>query len=212
MLRTRFASIFVSNLTLSYIIQHSSHEAFGQSRRDSESLWCADCILANPIPPKNQHSKNGTKTDGPHSTQLSGVDYSGEEIMYVLNPCVTENISFPKGAWPAMAQAGAWHWEPSRMKKIGASSQCVTAVWHVTALEVWCLNCANTNMFKPERHGVSTGTGGKRTRLYTRNWGELVDDHDYDRCKRHKWDKHYYIWPGAMKLLLSGVNICAKQE
>jgi hypothetical protein len=67
-------------------------------------------------------------------------------------------------------------------------------------------------MFKPERHGVSTGTGGKRTRLYTRNWGELVDDHDYDRCKRHKWDKHYYIWPGAMKLLLSGVNICAKQE
>ena len=125
MLRTRFASIF-ANLTLSHIIQHSSHEAFGQSRRDSESLWCADCILANPIPPKNQYSKNGTKTDGPHSTQLSGVDYSGEEIMYVLNPCVTENISFPKGAWPAMAQAGAWHWEPSRMKKIGASSQCVT--------------------------------------------------------------------------------------
>ena len=111
MLRTRFASIF-ANLTLSYIIQHSSHEAFGQSRRDSESLWCADCILANPIPPKNQYSKNGTKTDGPHSTQLSGVDYSGEEIMYVLNPCVTENISFPKGG---MASDGT-----SRSMALGA--------------------------------------------------------------------------------------------
>ena len=81
-------------------------------------------------------------------------------------------------------------------------------VWHVTALEVWCLNCANTNMFKPERHGVSTGTGGKRTRLYTRNWGELVDDHDYDRCKRHKWDKHYYIARSYEAATKWGEHLC----
>ena len=57
MLHTRFASLF-TNLTFSTI---RLMKLSGDPRRDCDCLWCADCILANPIPPKSQHSKKWEK-------------------------------------------------------------------------------------------------------------------------------------------------------
>ena len=76
-----------------HMIQHSSHEAFGQS---TQRLVCGVQIASwlIPFPPRMNTPKMGPKPMDFKTTQPFGVDSSGERMMYVLNPCLTENMSF----------------------------------------------------------------------------------------------------------------------